>query len=74
MLYPSSITGWEDEGMRPIGEIAQDLETGRATSRALTEDALGRIEDPDGEGPRAFIRVFAEPARAAGSLPLRGAL
>ena len=51
--------------MRPIADIAADLETGRATSRALTEDALARIEDPDGEGPRAFIRVFGESALAA---------
>ncbi len=51
--------------MRPIAEIARELETGAATSRALIEDALARIEDPDGEGPRAFIRVFGESALAA---------
>ena len=51
--------------MRPIAEIAEDLETGKTTSRALTEEALARIEDPSGEGPRAFIRVFAEGAMAA---------
>ncbi len=51
--------------MRPIADIANDLETGKTTSRALTEEALARIEDPSGEGPRAFIRVFAEGAMAA---------
>ena len=51
--------------MRPIADIARDLESGATTSRALTEDALARIEDPDGEGPRAFIRVFGDAALAA---------
>ena len=51
--------------MRPIAEIAADLNAGAVTSRALTEDALARIEDPNGEGPRTFIRVFGESALAA---------
>ena len=51
--------------MRPIADIARDLESGETTSRALTEQALERIEDPDGEGPRTFIRVFRDSALAA---------
>lgn len=51
--------------MRPIADIARDLEAGATTSRALTEEALARIEDPEGEGPRTFIRVFRDSALAA---------
>lgn len=51
--------------MTPLSELAGDLASGRTTSRALTEDALARIADPAGEGPRTFVRVFAEAARAA---------
>jgi len=51
--------------MKPIAQIAEELATGGTTSRALTEDALARIEDPDGEGSRTFIRVFRDSALAA---------
>ena len=51
--------------MQPLRTIAAALEAGTTTSRALTEAALARIEDPDGEGPRTFIRVFREGALAA---------
>lgn len=51
--------------MRPIARIAEDLQTGATTSRALTEEALARIEDPAGEGPATFIRVFRDSALAA---------
>ena len=51
--------------MRPIAEIAKDLKSGAVTSRVLVEDALAKIEDPAGEGPRSFIRVFHEAALAA---------
>ena len=51
--------------MRPIFAIAQDLENGVATSRQLTEEALDKIEDPNGEGSRTFIRVFRDAALAA---------
>ncbi|NQU70851.1 MAG: amidase, partial [Rhodospirillales bacterium] len=61
--------------MKPIAQIADDLASGAATSRALTEEALARIEDPNGEGPRAFIRVFRDSAlaEADASDRLRGA-
>ena len=49
---------WTVEG------LAADLAAGRTTSRKLTEEALGRINDPAGEGGRTFMRVDAESARA----------
>ena len=48
--------------MRPIADIAKDLQSGAMTSRGLVEGALAKIEDPAGEGPRTFIRVFSEAA------------
>lgn len=52
--------------MQPtILEQAKALEAGQTTARALIEDCLARIGDPAGEGPRAFITVYAEPARRA---------
>ena len=48
-----------------IQQLAADLEAGRTTSRRLTEEALGRIEDPAGEGGRTFIKVYREQALAA---------
>ena len=36
----------------------------RTTSRELVEQALARIADPAGEGARAFIKVYADSARA----------
>jgi aspartyl-tRNA(Asn)/glutamyl-tRNA(Gln) amidotransferase subunit A len=51
--------------MRTIADHAQALAEGRVTSRALIEDCLARIEDPDGEGARAFVKVYAAPARAS---------
>jgi aspartyl-tRNA(Asn)/glutamyl-tRNA(Gln) amidotransferase subunit A len=50
--------------MRRIDEIAQALAEGTTTSRALIEDSLARIDDPKGEGARAFIKVHAQQARA----------
>ena len=50
--------------MRTIDQLAQALDAGQTSSRALVELSLGRIADPSGEGSRAFIRVYAEQARA----------
>ncbi|GBQ22954.1 amidase [Gluconacetobacter sacchari DSM 12717] len=47
-----------------IHSAAQALAEGRTTSRALVEDALARIADPDGEGARTFMGVHARTARA----------
>ena len=51
--------------MRRIDELAQALAEGRTTSRALIEESLARIADPDGEGARTFIKVHADSARAS---------
>ncbi|HVM81741.1 MAG TPA: amidase [Stellaceae bacterium] len=50
---------------RTLQRLAADLAAGRTTSRALVEAALERIADPAGEGKRAFVKVYAESARAA---------
>ncbi len=50
--------------MPTVAQLAAELEAGRTTSRALVEQALGRIADPVGEGARAFLKVHAEQARA----------
>ena len=59
--------------------LAETLATGRPSARELTQMALARIDDPKGEGARAFIRVHrsqalaqadtADALRAAGATP-----
>lgn len=48
-----------------LAQLADDLAHGRATSESLTRDCLSRIDDPAGEGQRAFISVFHESAMDA---------
>jgi aspartyl-tRNA(Asn)/glutamyl-tRNA(Gln) amidotransferase subunit A len=50
--------------MKPIRELAADLAGGRTTARELVDRCLAAIEDPGGEGGRAFLRIDAEGARA----------
>ena len=50
--------------MLTLAQAAADLASGRTTARALTEQCLERIADPNGEGARAFVAVHAEQARA----------
>ncbi len=50
--------------MWTVEALAADLTAGRTTSRALLETALTRIADPAGEGARAFMKLYAESARA----------
>lgn len=50
--------------MTTVAALAADLAAGRTTSRALVETALERIADPRGEGARAFLKVYADLARA----------
>ncbi len=50
--------------MHTLEQCAQALADGTTTSRALTEECLGRIAEPSGEGTRAFTKVHAEQARA----------
>jgi len=46
-------------------DLAAALRAGHTSSRDLVEMALARIADPDGEGPRTFVKVYADNARAA---------
>ncbi|HUQ76754.1 MAG TPA: amidase [Burkholderiales bacterium] len=50
--------------MWTVAQLERDLAAGRATSRELVEQALARIAAPDGEGKRAFLKVYADSARA----------
>jgi aspartyl-tRNA(Asn)/glutamyl-tRNA(Gln) amidotransferase subunit A len=50
--------------MWTVEALSGDLAAGRTTSRALLETALARIAEPAGEGARAFMKVYAESARA----------
>src|SRR5262245_18882792 len=50
--------------MWTVAQLAADLERGRSSSRELVEQALARIGDRAGEGERAFIKVYADSARA----------
>jgi len=47
-----------------IRQLAADLAAGKTTSRRLTEEAFARIEDPKGEGKRAFIKTWKSQALA----------
>ena len=51
--------------MWTVAQLSRELESGRTTSRELVEAALARIAAPDGEGKRAFMKVYADEARAA---------
>jgi aspartyl-tRNA(Asn)/glutamyl-tRNA(Gln) amidotransferase subunit A len=62
IVHPSLSRG--GRFMRTIEQYAQALADGSTTSRALVEECLARIADPDGEGARAFIKVHTEQARA----------
>ncbi|MBS1878104.1 MAG: amidase [Actinobacteria bacterium] len=48
-----------------VAAAARDLASGRTSSEQLVEDCLARIEDPTGEGGRAFLEIDAEAARRA---------
>jgi aspartyl-tRNA(Asn)/glutamyl-tRNA(Gln) amidotransferase subunit A len=50
--------------MWTVAQLARDLDAGRTSSRELVEQALARIDDRTGEGPRAFLKVYADSARA----------
>jgi aspartyl-tRNA(Asn)/glutamyl-tRNA(Gln) amidotransferase subunit A len=50
--------------MWTVAQLGADLAAGRTSSRELVERALSRIADPAGEGARAFLKVYAEGARA----------
>jgi aspartyl-tRNA(Asn)/glutamyl-tRNA(Gln) amidotransferase subunit A len=48
-----------------VMQLAAELEAGRTSSAALVEEALACIADPQGEGRRCFIGVYADRARKA---------
>ncbi len=48
-----------------LAALGAALRDGRTSSRTLVDEVLVRIADPAGEGKRAFLRVYAEQARAA---------
>jgi len=48
-----------------LRQLAQALDAGETTSRALVEDCLDRIADPGGEGQRVYVTVHANAARSA---------
>jgi aspartyl-tRNA(Asn)/glutamyl-tRNA(Gln) amidotransferase subunit A len=50
--------------MWTVAQLRADLDAGRTSSRELVEQALARIEDRSGEGGRAFLKVYADAARA----------
>jgi aspartyl-tRNA(Asn)/glutamyl-tRNA(Gln) amidotransferase subunit A len=50
--------------MWTVARLAEQLASGRVTSRSLVEEALGRIADPAGEGARAFLKTYGETALA----------
>lgn len=51
--------------MKPLWDLAADLAEGRTNSAALTARCFERIDDPEGEGGRAFIRLFRDAAMDA---------
>ena len=50
--------------MWTVAQLGADLVAGRTSSRELVEQALGRIGERSGEGSRAFLKVYADAARA----------
>jgi len=50
--------------MWSVEALSRDLAAGKMSSRELVEQALARIADPAGEGARAFLKVYADSARA----------
>ena len=55
--------------MWTVAGLTADLAAGRTSSRELVEQSLARIADAGGEGPRAFLQVHAETARARAAFP-----
>ncbi len=50
--------------MWTVAQLGPDLDAGRTSSRELVEQALARIAEQSGEGARAFLKVYADAARA----------
>lgn len=54
--------------MQTIQELQAALEQGKTTAVALTEAALARINDPQGEGAHTFLKVYDQAALKAAKL------
>lgn len=54
--------------MTPLATLADNLKAGRTTSRDLVEASLDKIEDPNGEGSRTMLRVYADTARGTADI------
>ena len=50
--------------MWSVEKLSRELAAGRTSSGELVNQALARIADPAGEGARAFMKVYADAARA----------
>ena len=50
--------------MWTVAQLGADLAAGRTTSRALVEEAFAKVVDQAGEGSRAFVKLYADAARA----------
>src|SRR5437763_14176433 len=50
--------------MWTVAQLAAALAAGKTSSRELVEQALSKINDRAGEGGRAFVKVYADAARA----------
>ncbi|HWI97886.1 MAG TPA: amidase [Burkholderiales bacterium] len=50
--------------MWTVAQLGADLDAGRTSSREVVEQALARIAEQSGEGARAFLKVYADAARA----------
>ena len=50
--------------MWTVAQLGADLAAGKTTSRRLVEEAFARIVDAAGEGSRAFVKLYADAARA----------
>jgi aspartyl-tRNA(Asn)/glutamyl-tRNA(Gln) amidotransferase subunit A len=54
--------------MWTVAGLQADLAAGRTSSRELVEQSLARIAEAGGEGARAFLKVYADTARAEADL------
>lgn len=50
--------------MANLIDLSRKLASGRVTSRELTEQCLAKIEDPNGQGSKAFLKVYRDHALA----------
>ncbi len=54
--------------MQNLLDLKRRLDTGKLLSRDLVDESIARIEDPAGQGARAFLSLFRERARKEADL------